>query len=169
MTAAGILHEESRVELIAGEIVTKMSIGPTHAAAINRLVRLLSSLAGTRCILAVQNPVALDEFSEPEPDVALLAPRADFYARGHPQAGEVLLLIEVADSSLAFDRDRKIPLYAAAGIPEAWLIDLNDRSLTIFRQPAGRNYLEIFRPADDESIPLPGLPGLQIGWRELLP
>ena len=135
MIAAGILDENEGLELIDGEIVKKMSINPSHAATVKRLNRLFSQRVGDACVVSVQDPIALDGFNEPEPDIALLKSRADLYGESHPGPSDVYLIVEVADSSLRFDRERKIPLYAAAGIPEVWLIDLIGRCLIRHRQP----------------------------------
>ena len=156
---AGILGEDDRVELIAGEIITQMPIGTVHAGAVNRLNQLLSSLARGRCIVSVQNPIALDAFSEPQPDLALLRVRADFYSNAHPGPEDVLLFVEVADTTLAFDREEKIPLYAAAGISEVWLVELVDKSLSVFRRPEQGTYTEVTRHRSGETIAIPGLPG----------
>ena len=134
MIDRGILTEDDRVELIRGEIVEKMSIGDEHIACVNRLTRLLVKLFDERAIVSVQNPVRLAD-SEPEPDLVLLTPKADFYASGKPQAADVLLLIEVADSSLELDREDKRSLYAENGIQEYWIINLIDRTIETFRQP----------------------------------
>jgi Uma2 family endonuclease len=167
MIEAGILQEDDRVELIAGEIINKMPIGPNHAATVNRCTQVFSNSVGKHCIVSVQNPIALDAFSQPEPDVALLRPRADFYAGSHPQPEHVLLIVEVADSSLLQDRQRKIPLYAAAGVPEVWLLSLMDKSLSRYRNPSIGEYREVSRHFSGESLPLPELPGTQIALTDL--
>jgi Uma2 family endonuclease len=167
MIQAGILDENDRVELIAGEILTKMSIGRLHAAKVNLLNRLLSAVAGNSIIVAVQSPIALDQFSEPEPDLALLKYRSDFYDKSLPTVTDIHLLIEVADSSLRFDRERKMPLYAAAGIPEVWLVDLVGKCLIRYRNPARGVYAEISRHAPGESIPIPSLPDAQLALADL--
>jgi hypothetical protein len=142
MVAEGILNEEDRCELIRGEIVEKMTIGDRHAACVKRLNQILSRLAGERAIVSVQDPIRLAD-SVPEPDIALLRPRADFYAEGKPGPDEVLLVIEVADASLAYDRAVKVPLYAENGIVECWLVDLNDKSVEVHRRPSGESYSEV--------------------------
>ena len=167
MISAGILDENDRVELIAGEILNKMPIGPTHASTVNRLNRLFSACAGESAIVSVQNPVALDAFSEPEPDIALLAPRSDLYANSHPAPADVYLIVEVADSSLRFDRERKIPLYASAGIPEVWLVDLFDKSVTRYRKPVQGSYTDMTRYAAGECIPIPRLANAQLALSDL--
>lgn len=134
MIVLGILTENERVELIRGEVVEKMVIGPLHSASVNRLTRLLTTRLLAWAIVSVQNPIVLDD-SEPEPDLALLAPRDDFYAQSKPKSSDVLLLIEVADSSLAYDREIKLPLYAQAGIQEFWIVNLAESKVEVYRIP----------------------------------
>lgn len=118
MGETGILGEDERVELIDGEIFEMPLIGSPHGGRINQLNRLLTKAVGESAIVSIQNPFVLDDRSEPEPDLALPRPRTDFYTASHPCASDVLLLIEVTDSSLQIDRDIKVPLYARHGIPE---------------------------------------------------
>src|SRR5215212_3778153 len=135
MAAAGVFNEDDRVELIEGEIVEMNPIGSRHAACVGRLTELLGQLAGGEAIAWVQNPVQVNDFSEPLPDVTLLKRRDDFYAQANPQSSDVLLIIEVADSSVEYDRDIKIPLYAQASIPEVWLVNLPKETIEIYTQP----------------------------------
>ena len=116
MLDAGIITEDDRVELIEGEILMMSPIGSWHAACVNRLDALLHRLFGESVIISVQNPIRLSDFSEPQPDLAVLRARQDYYAQTHPTSNDILLLIEVADQSLEFDRDVKVPLYAKAAI-----------------------------------------------------
>jgi Uma2 family endonuclease len=135
MVAAGILTESDRVELIEGEIVAKMTIGDRHAACVDRLNRIFHRrLDDDQAIVRVQNPVRVAA-SITEPDLALPRPRADFYAAGKPTAAEVLLLIEVADSSVPADREVKAPLYAVAGVVEYWIVNLADEVVEVHRDP----------------------------------
>jgi Uma2 family endonuclease len=156
MIASGGLKEDDRIELIHGYLVTKMSIGSHHSAVVSRLERFLHRIATEDVIVRGQNPITIHEYSEPEPDVVIAKYRADFYAQRNPYPEDILLVVEVADTSLAYDRDAKIPLYAACGIPESWLIDLNNHQITVFRQPDGAAYTEqiVFRTGD--AIPVPG-------------
>ena len=140
MAHVGILTEDDRVELIDGEIVVMTPIGHRHAASVNRCNRLLSRCVEDAAVVSIQNPVRLDEHNEPQPDVALLRPRPDFYASGHPTPADVLLIIEVADTSVEADRQVKLPLYARGGIPEAWLVDLQLDVITIYRDPTPDGY-----------------------------
>lgn len=135
MSEAGILTERDRVELIAGEIIPMSPIGYRHAATVKRLNDLLGNRLGNQVIRGIQDPILLDDQSEPQPDVVLLSPRSDYYASGHPQPPDIYLLIEVADSSINYDRTVKIPLYANSGIKEVWLIDLNENCLEVYRNP----------------------------------
>ena len=143
MADAGILSEDDRVELIDGAIVNMVPIGALHAGVIIRLNHLLSRLVGDRAMISPQNPVRLSDFSEPLPDVMLLCPRQDFYTSAHPGPGDVLLLMEVADSSVDYDRSVKVPLYARHSVPEVWVIDLQRGLVEVYRDPAPGGYREI--------------------------
>lgn len=162
MNAAGILTEDDRVELINGEIIEMSPIGRRHASCVNRLNSLLSQLLGKKVIVAVQNPITLDNFSEPQPDIALLKPREDFYESAHPQPSDIFLLIEVADSSFEYDRDIKIPLYAASGILEVWLVDILEQTITVYRQPTENGYSEIKTFQRGENLDILAFPEIKI-------
>ena len=136
MGETGILGPADRVELIEGEIIDMSPIGVLHAAIVDALVRFFSRRAGESVFIRCQNPLRLDDLSEPEPDIAILRPRADFYTTSHPGPADVLLVIEVSDTSLAYDLGTKVPLYARHGIPEVWVIDAATRRTRVFRQPA---------------------------------
>jgi Uma2 family endonuclease len=164
---AGILTENHRVELIEGEILKKMSIGPTHSSTVRALTRSLYARGGLLFSITVQDPVALSDTSEPEPDLALVKVRADDYRTAHPTPSDVYLVIEVADSSVRFDRERKIPLYAAAGIPEVWLVDLVEKSVTRHRSPIDGQYTEISRHGHEDVLPIPFFPEVAIPLAEL--
>jgi Uma2 family endonuclease len=138
----GILGPDDRVELIAGEIIDMSPIGSLHAALVDRVAGVFHQSCGPQAIVRVQSPLALDDTSQPQPDVAVLRPRADFYAAAHPGPADVLLVIEVADTTLSFDRDVKVPLYAAAGVPEVWVIEAASRRTHVFRRPDGGHYAE---------------------------
>ncbi|GIV98280.1 MAG: hypothetical protein KatS3mg057_2937 [Herpetosiphonaceae bacterium] len=140
MVEAGILAEDDRVELLEGEILTMSPVGSRHVATVNRLNALLNRLVGAQCIVSVQNPIRLSQHSEPEPDIALLRSRADYYAHQLASPTDILLIIEVADTSLDYDRQVKIPLYAQAGIPEVWIVDLDHDCVIQFADLTGRTY-----------------------------
>ena len=137
MGETGILGPQDRVELIDGEIIDMSPIGVLHAAIVDVLARHFGRRAGELVFVRCQNPLRLDDISEPEPDIAILRPRADFYMTAHPGAADVLLVIEVADTSLAYDLGTKVPLYARHGIPEVWVIDAATRHTRVFRRPVG--------------------------------
>lgn len=139
MGETGILGPADRVELIDGEIIDMSPIGALHAAIVDLLARHFGRSAQASVFIRCQNPLRLDGLSEPEPDIAILKPRADFYTTGHPSPADVLLVIEVADSSLAYDLGVKVPLYARHGIPEVWVIDATTRQTRVFREPVGRS------------------------------
>jgi len=136
MGETGILGPSDRVELIAGELIDMSPIGVLHAALVDMLARHFGRRAGESLVVRCQNPLRLDDLSEPEPDLTILRPRADCYTTAHPEAADVLLVIEVADTSLAYDLGTKVPLYARHGIPEVWVIDAATRRTRVFRQPA---------------------------------
>jgi Uma2 family endonuclease len=162
MIETGILHEDDRIELIEGELTAMPPINPPHAGKTTRLNRLFSSLVGNTAIVSVQNPLVLGESSEPEPDLMLLRPRDDFYETTNPRPRDVLLLIEVADTSLDYDRDIKIPLYAASGIPEVWLFDLQRSRLEIHLDPGPNGYRQILLPDGGKAVSPSLLPGITI-------
>ena len=140
MAEAGIFHEDSRVELIDGEIVDTVPIGPRHSRGVNRLSeRFIVNLQGTAYV-SIQNPIHLGEHNEPEPDVVLARWRADEYAGGHPTPEDVLLVIEVADSSAEYDRQTKGPMYARAGIADYWILDLARDHILVHREPTESGY-----------------------------
>lgn len=140
MAEAGVLLADDRVELVDGEIVEMTPIGSHHAACVDRLnVLLQRSLAG-HGIVRVQGPVRLDAHSEPQPDLSVLRSRADFYASAHPSPVDVILVVEVADASLRYDREIKVRLYARAGIRETWLVDLQNERVAVFTDPTPQGY-----------------------------
>jgi len=142
MAEAGILHEDDRVELIEGEILEMAPIGGRHAACVNDSAKLFILRVGDRAVVSIQNPVRLTSGSEPEPDLMLLRPPSDRYRERLPDAADVLLVIEVSDTTLPYDRGTKLPLYAAAGIPEVWIFDLERRRVLVHRHPDGDLYRE---------------------------
>ena len=141
MAEVGILQPEDRVELIDGEIIELAPIGQDHEATVNGLNKVLVLACGDRGIVSVQNSVRIERWSAPQPDFAVLRFRADFYRTGtRPGPEDVLLVIEVADTSLTYDKTVKRPLYARAGIPEYWIVNLRARVLEAYRHPDGSDY-----------------------------
>ena len=164
MVRAGILREDDRVELVEGEVVQMSPISSRHAGAVNRMTAALARLqVEGRAVVSVQNPVRLGEFGQPQPDVALLRPRADFYSTAHPGPEDVLLVVEVAEASAEYDRQVKVPLYGRWGIPEVWVVDLEGDRVEVYREPTGEGYGrqrflsrgEVLRPLAAPDLELP--------------
>lgn len=165
----GILKEDDRVELIEGRITDMTPIGSKHAACVDRLTNLLVKKLGDNAIVRVQNPIDLtDNDSEPEPDIAILKRQSDFYAEHHPTASDVLLIIEVADSSMDYDRFIKIPLYAKAGIHEVWLVNLLDNTIETYRSPSSEGYGIMTRLLPAEALSPVLFPDINIKVAEIL-
>jgi hypothetical protein len=149
MGEVGILHEDARVELIEGEIIDMPPIGSLHAETVAHLLR---QACGEQALVATQNPVFLDPYSEPQPNITLLRPRADFYRISHPTPADVLLIVEVADTSLAYDTQIRLPLYARHGIPEVWLVDLANHQLIVHRSPTPDGFQDVWSLADLSAV-----------------
>ncbi len=144
MAEAGVFGRNERIELIDGDLIDMAPIGQSHAGVVGGLLEALFLACAGRAIVWSQNPIMLDRWSMPQPDLAILKRRADFYATGsRPEPADVLLLVEVSDSSLRFDRTVKLPLYARAGIAECWIVDLQRRAVDVHRSPAGEGYAEM--------------------------
>lgn len=168
MGEAGILTEDDRVELIEGELIAMSPIGSAHSGTVNAMNRILVLAVGNRGVVAVQNPVRLDDLSEPQPDFSVLKPRDDDYRRATPVPADVHLIVEVADSSLAYDRNVKRALYARHGIPEFWIVNLVAEVVEIHRAPAGGAYAAVSRARRDATLEIQGLPGTAISVASLL-
>jgi Uma2 family endonuclease len=164
----GLLSEDSQVELIDGEIVRMSPIGSRHAGAVNRSTMYLNRLLADLVIVSVQNPIRLSDVSEPQPDIALLRPREDFYSNSHPGPDDVLVVIEVADESLRFDRTVKIPLYARARIPQVWLIDLQKNVVEIHSKPRRGTYQKLVRLKRGDGLVIPELADFSFNVEDLL-
>lgn len=150
LAEVGVLHEDDRVELLDGVIVNMMPIGPFHGGSVKRLNRIFERLGRDRWVTSVQDPVHIGEHDEPQPDLLLLRPRDDFYSAHHPQPNDVFLLVEVADSTLLTDREDKLPIYARAGIPEVWIVNLPERIVEVYTAPESGAYTHTrrVRPGD---------------------
>lgn len=167
MIAAGQLTENDRVELIRGEIVEKMPIGPTHSGCVKWFVNILPGLLGGAATMSAQDPVRLDD-SEPEPDISVLRPRPDGYRSRHPRADDVLLIVEVADSSLEFDRDVKGPLYAENGVREYWIVNLADECIELHRDPQDGVYRDVRSAGRDETVGILAFPQVELRVDDIL-
>ncbi|MBI4305264.1 MAG: Uma2 family endonuclease [Chloroflexi bacterium] len=169
MAEVGLLTEDDRVELIDGEIVEMAPIGIPHASTVRRLNNLLAQRFAERAIIDVQNPVTFGRYSEPQPDLTLLRPRPGMYSDVHPGPDDVLLVIEVADSSVEYDRQTKMPLYAEAGFKEAWLIDLTRDQIEAYRDPAAGGYREIRILRRGDRLSPEAFVDAELGVDEILP
>jgi Uma2 family endonuclease len=152
MGDAGIIGRDERVELIDGQIIRKNPINPLHASGTARLVHLFMPIFRDEAIVWIQNPAVLDDHSEPEPDVMLLRRKPDFYRSGHPRPEDILLVVEVADTSLAYDRQVKAPLYARFGIADHWRIEIRRSRVVVHRDPAPDGYRSIRIATRGESV-----------------
>lgn len=162
---AGILGAEDRVELIAGEIVEMAAIGSRHAACVTKLQVRLS---GCGALLRAQQPIRLDGRSEPEPDLALVRPRDDYYAAAHPGPDDVLLLVEVSDTSFPADLGTKLPLYAAAGVAEAWVVALAGGRVLVHREPTADGYRRVSEHGRSDTLTATALPDLALAVADVL-
>ena len=167
MAQAGILTDRDRVELLDGEIVEMTPIGLPHAGSVAALVRVLVTRVGSRALVWPQGPIRLSERSLPEPDVTLLRPRLVSYSDADAEPRDVMLLIEVSDTSLRRDRELKLPLYAGAGIPEYWIVDVQGRVIEVHTSPSGSRYGSVRRFGRGESVIPLAFPDLRIAVDEV--
>ena len=168
MAETGILASDARVELLDGQIIDMLPIGPFHSGAGADLHAQFVLLSRSRWIVRSQSPVRLDDASEPQPDIALVKPRGNHYKKVHPKATDVILLVEVADSSVRFDREEKLPAYARAGISEYWLLNLVQRVLEVYREPSPLGvYSFSHRFSAGETVAPAAFPDAQIAVAEL--
>ena len=168
MAEVGILQPDERVELIKGEITVMPPIGDRHAMEVRQATRVFYSIAGGTVIISVQNPIHLGEHFQPQPDVALLRFREDNYP-AHPTPADILLVIEVSDTSLNYDRNVKVPLYAGAGIVETWLVNLEADYIEAYRQPGPEGYQQSVIFHRGEKISPAARPDLELNVDDLLP
>ena len=167
MAEAGILHEDDRVELIEGQIMLMFPIGSRHADCVRRLIRMLVLRADSDAVVDAQNPIRLNDGTEPQPDLALLRPRDD-YAEHLPHPEDVFLLIEVADTTLGYDRDVKVPLYAESGILEVWLIALEKDYVEVYREPSADGYGRMKRHRRGDTLTVEALSEVTFSVDEVL-
>lgn len=157
MAEAGVFGEHDRLELLDGEIVQTTPIGSRHAACVMRLNEWLSQVVRSAALVSVQGPLVLDEGTELYPDIALLRRRPDFYSQSHPSPGDVLLVVEVADTTAEYDRRVKVPRYARVGIPEVWVVDLRARAIDVYDRPMAGEYRGQRQVGPGESFAVPGV------------
>ncbi len=168
LARTGHLGEDDRVELIDGVIIEMAPIGPDHVTAVNRLTRLLVLAVGEAGVVSVQNTVTLRPYSAPQPDVAVLVPRFRQFGEGLPDAADILLMIEVSDTTLAWDRGTKMPLYARHGVRESWIVNLRARSVEVYREPCESGYARRTDHAPGEVVTPQALPGVSVAVSEVL-
>jgi Uma2 family endonuclease len=169
MMESGIIREGERVELILGQIFTMAAKGTRHTLCTRKLFKQLLSLIDNRADVQSQDPITLPNNSEPEPDIVIARLRSDDYVNSHPSPADIILVIEVADSSIKFDRDTKAPLYAAAGISEYWIVNLIDDRLEIYRQPSDSIYTSIQIVTPPQSISLPEFTEISLNIGDFFP
>lgn len=168
MAETGILDPDERVELLAGQIVKMTAKGTSHSAATTRTEKLLEARLGERVLVRVQEPVHLSDFSEPEPDIAVVIFDPLYYEDHHPAPSEVYLIIEVADTSLTRDTEFKARLYSQAGITDYWVLDVNARQLYVFREPSQNGYQSELILAETRTISPLAFPNVTITVSEML-
>jgi Uma2 family endonuclease len=168
MAEAGIFKAEDRVELIEGEVIDMPPIGIDHAYFVNRLTSIFIQRVGLQANVSSQNPIRLNARSEPQPDIALLRYREDFYRHTRPGPVDILLLVEVSDTTLRYDKEVKLPLYARHGIPEVWIVDLEHERLEVYHNPMEDHYLEKHYATKGESIAPKGFPDCRLDLSGLM-
>ena len=169
MVEAGVFSEDERVELIQGDIVAMTAINPKHSSAVKRLIAIFPAALGGRAVVGAQDPFAIGDASEPQPDLTIAKPRVDFYATEHPRPEDLFLVIEVSHSSLRYDREVKVPLYAEAGVAEFWLLNLVDNILEIYRDPGPKGYRSLQRLSPGDHVSPLAFPDLTLAVADLLP
>ena len=169
MCEVGILSADDRVELIDGELVEMPPMGSEHAGIVNELANVLPGLLDPAVRLRVQSSVQLTRYTQPEPDLAVVSRDSRLYLRHHPQPEEILIAIEVADSSLKYDREQKMPRYAAAGVPEAWLVDVRARTITVYTDPTAEGYRASHTLEWNEALDAKAVEGLRLTFESILP
>jgi Uma2 family endonuclease len=168
MAEAGILRPEDRVELIEGGVVEMSPMGDRHALAVSRATMIFARGLGDRAIVNVQLPVRINRYNEPQPDIALIRPRENFYGTRHPRPEDVLLLIEIADTTLQTDQHMKLPIYARSGIAEVWIIDLNNGAIHTYRNAEADTYASAAIKRRGESISPEAFPAFSVNVEDLL-
>ncbi len=168
MVEAGVIQPDERVELLDGEVVEMPPINPPHASRVDRCNAHLGRALGPGVIIRVQSPLHLSELSMPEPDLTVLAHRDDYYASRHPTVADVLLLVEVGDTSARFDREVKLPLYAAASVGEVWLLDVGAGTISVFGDPAAGGYRATATARHGDLLRPSALPGTELAAADLL-
>jgi len=168
MGEAGIFHPEARLELIEGEIIEMSPVGDRHVACVNRATALFSARLAGKVMVSVQNAVRLSRYTEPQPDILLARPRDDYYASQRIFPKDTFLDIEISDTTLRYDRNRKMPLYAKSGVSEVWIENLQDDVILVYRKPGPETYSSSLTLGRGESIWLAAFPEILFKVDELL-
>jgi Uma2 family endonuclease len=168
MAQSGVLSAEDKIELIDGDIIDMPPMGSRHWSAVMRLLAKVQQAVADRAVVACQGPLRLSRYDEPEPDIALVKYRADYYRDAHPAAADTLLVIEVAETSALYDREITVPLYARHGVPEVWIVDPEAGLLRFYRQPSGERYTDITATETPGPTPVVALPGIAIDLTDVL-
>jgi len=161
MGEAGLFDADERVELVNGEIIDVSPMGSRHAGTLVRIERAVAAAVATRACVRPQLPLRLNEDSEPLPDLAVVRPRRDDYTDSHPTAADVLLVVEISESTLRYDRDVKTALYARCGVPEVWIVDLHANRLHAYKSPRGGEYADV-QTVELGRLPISALPGVVV-------
>jgi Uma2 family endonuclease len=169
MADDGRIAPDARTELIEGEVIEMPSAGSPHASTIDRLEHLLRPNLAESARIRVQHAVHLDNYSEPQPDLAVVLPRKDFYHSRHPTPADTYLIIEVSQSSLRMDLNVKVPLYTRHQVPEVWVVDLERNRIHFFRTPENGVYTNVSFSDKPETVGLTALPGVTVDLSELFP
>ena len=169
MGVTGVFSPDARLELIEGEIFEMAPIGPPHAAAVRTLTQLMFQRVGKTALVSVQAPLVAGQLSVPQPDVALLRPRSDNYASAHPGHTDVMLVIEVADTTLGMDLEAKVPMYARSAVPEVWVVAVEERAVHVFREPAVNGYRPAFVAKGEQELTPVMLPQARLRVAEIFP
>jgi Uma2 family endonuclease len=168
MGEAGVFHPEARLELIEGEIIEMAPVGTRHISCVNRANALFTARLAGKAMVSIQNPVVLSRYTEPQPDIVLAKPREDYYSAKRISSEDTLLVIEVSDSTLRFDRNRKMPLYAKSGAPELWIENLREDVILVYRNPRAKTYSTALTFTRGQSISISAFPEVHFQVDELL-
>jgi Uma2 family endonuclease len=168
MGKVGIFGEDDRVELVEGDVIEMSAIGEKHAAAVKRLNRLIGRAVGDAAILGIQDPLVLDKHSQPEPDVIVLRPRPDFYGDRHPHPSDVMLVVEVSDTTIDFDRRVKAPIYARNGISDLWIVDIDGDGIIVYRDQSADGYRTMTTARRGDSVSPLAFPDCRLAISDIL-